>query len=90
MNCFDKDGEVVYVCKGCLEEVAERCEDCGDIVHEENMNTVIKDGEECRVCNDCLEQDYVRCDKCCDIVHKDNVENGVCEQCREDKGDEVA
>ncbi len=85
----DEDGELIEICYDCYLHEFDRCNDCDDLYHRDNLTYVAHNNR--NVCPLCLEDDYMICDHCNNYVHKNDVygvdEAGyryVCERCYED------
>ena len=87
---FNQHGEVVRVCRHCLNEYYRLCEHCNEYFHRDNV-TLIADGS--FVCAQCLSEDYILCDECNEYFLADEVSPAVdshgnnvyvCHTCRDD------
>lgn len=74
-----------YVCRDCYEENYEECEDCGRIVHVDDIHSV--EGGDRHVCDSCMDN-YYYCEDCGECyyyesMHEDENGNWYCDTCWE-------
>lgn len=77
-----------HVCSNCLENY-NTCYECGDYIHEDNLNRAYNGyNEEVYVCDDCLRDYYRQCDECGDYYPEESMHyedyNYFCNNCYEE------
>ena len=77
---------VCLVCDGCLNDHHTECNDCSDIVHNDNINEIYN-GD--MICQSCFDNEYFKCNDCEELDHQDNRYSTdsdwiVCESCFND------
>lgn len=80
-------GSGAFICQSCYDDDYFTCDDCGEIVHNDNT-TYVEYSEEV-VCDYCLDRNYTRCDECgAYIPDNDTIRtvesNDICESCCSD------
>lgn len=77
-ECVGVNNGDIIVCEDCANSNYYRCDDCGEYVSSDYINT---DGNGNCICDCCFENNYDRCRDCEDIVHNEDAyytEDGDC------------
>lgn len=96
VTCCEECGDEIYIedsreldytilCEYCYDSATTTCDRCGDTVSKDEIITT-HDGDE--IC-ECCQRNYEYCSDCGEYFHESDLDDdGLCEDCREDKSDD--